>query len=60
MKNPQETLSGLQNLSDTVIKSTLEGMAFAQKLLFPDHPDSVFVEAFMKDAENSMKHFNAY
>lgn len=60
IKNPQETLSAIQNLNDTVIKSTLEGMAFAQKLLFPDHPDSVFVEAFMKDAENSMKYFNAY
>ncbi|KAL9190494.1 hypothetical protein ACHAXT_000200 [Thalassiosira profunda] len=37
-------------LTEVEVKRKLRALAFAQRVIFPDHPDSLFVPAFLKEA----------
>mmetsp|Transcript_35013 Transcript_35013/g.59443 ORF Transcript_35013/g.59443 Transcript_35013/m.59443 type:complete len:485 (-) Transcript_35013:121-1575(-) len=37
-------------LTETDVKRKLTALAFAQRVIFPDHPDSLFVRAFLREA----------
>ena len=41
-------------LSEEDARRKLKALAFAQRVIFPDHPDSLFVEAFLNEAWQSI------
>jgi hypothetical protein len=49
LKNPARELLLLQNLHDDVIQEKLFNLTLVQSILLPDHPKSLFVEAFLKE-----------
>ena len=51
VNNPKETLFHLSTLSDEIIDLKIKHLAFAQRLLFIDHPRSLFVPALLKEAK---------
>ena len=48
ISNPTSTLLELNNLPKEYIQSKLDGVKLAQRMLFPDHPNSLFVQAFLQ------------
>ena len=50
LRNPVGELGKLQDLSLELIKGKLEQLAMAQTVLMPDHPQSLFVQAFVREA----------
>jgi hypothetical protein len=50
LRNPTETLLKLRELSDEEIEMKIMHLAFAQKVIFTDHPESLFVPAILKEA----------
>ncbi len=49
--NAQQTLLQLQNISEEDLKTKIKHLAFAQRVIFTDHPQSLFVPAFLKEAQ---------
>lgn len=52
LNNPQEELAKLNDIPLHVIQQKLHSLAFAQRILLLEHPDSLFVPAFLKEARN--------
>ena len=50
LKNPLRELRKLNDLPQNEIQEKLDWLAFAQRLFFAEHPDSLFVEAFISQA----------
>jgi hypothetical protein len=58
LKDPVATVLLLSQLEEPFLKTKLNYLAFAQRLYFPDHPQSLFVPALMLEMEHAMKdHF---
>jgi hypothetical protein len=54
--DPAKELLKLMDLSEEEIRRKIEGLAFAQKVVLMDHPESLFVEAFLKESLYAFKH----
>lgn len=50
LADPLEELRKLQHLSDDVVKEMLSHLSIAQRILMLDHPQSLFVEALLREA----------
>ena len=50
IRDPAKELLRLMDLSEGAIRRKLEGLAFAQKVVLNDHPESLFVQAFLKES----------
>jgi len=50
IEDPLKELLELREMSPHDIQEKLQWLAFAQRLFFPEHPDSLFVPAFLKEA----------
>ena len=50
IRDPAKELLRLMDLSEGAIRRKLEGLAFAQKVVLIDHPESLFVQAFLKES----------
>ena len=50
IRDPAKELLKLMDLSEGAIRRKLEGLAFAQKVVLNDHPESLFVQAFLKES----------
>jgi hypothetical protein len=50
LEDPLQELLKLNDLSEAVIRDKLEALAFAQRVIQPDHPESLFVPAFLREA----------
>ena len=48
ISNPTQTLLKLRDLPKELLQQKLNGLQFAQRVLFPDHPESLFVPAFLQ------------
>jgi hypothetical protein len=55
IRDPQAELNKLQLLSTAEIKTKVDALAFAQRVILPDHPESLFVPAFLKEATKAME-----
>ena len=53
--NPQGTLLKLTELQRPFIENKIANLALAQQVLLPDHPNSLFVESFLKEALVAME-----
>jgi Exostosin family len=64
IRDPAGVLNDLRNLSEDYIRQTLQALAFAQKVILIDHPESLFAHAFIKESlmsfQNSPTHFSMY
>jgi hypothetical protein len=50
IQNPHAAIESLRHLPDEWIKSKLQALAWAQRVLLMDHPNSLFVPAFLREA----------
>jgi hypothetical protein len=50
LQDPLRQLLKLRELSETEIRMKLSALAFAQRIITPDSPDSLFVPAFLREA----------
>jgi Exostosin family len=55
IKDPQHELLKLNDISDSVIEAKIANLSLAQRLLLPDHPESLFVPALVKEAMKAME-----
>ena len=55
MKDPVGELANLANLPDRLIAEKLQALAWAQRVVIPDHPESLFVPAFLWESQKAMK-----
>jgi hypothetical protein len=55
IRDPAGEVLKLLNLGEDEIRRKLEGLAFAQKVVVMDHPESLFVQAFLKESMASYK-----
>lgn len=55
ISNPQRSLLKLADINTTMIKEKIAYLSLAQRVLLPDHPESLFVPAFLKEAMVSME-----
>jgi len=53
--NPQKKLLELAEIPNSVIEEKLAYLSLAQRVLLPDHSESLFVPAFLKEAMIAMK-----
>ena len=51
VNNPQDTLRQLEDIPEETIELKIKHLAFAQRVLFSDHPQSLFIPAFVKEAK---------
>ena len=51
MKDPKKELSKLTEIKEVEIRERLLSLSWAQRVLIPDHPESLFVPAFLHEAE---------
>jgi hypothetical protein len=56
IRDPSAELLKLMYLSEEEIRRKIEALAFAQKVVLMDHPESLFVEAFLKESLYAFKH----
>ena len=56
IRDPAAELLKLMYLSEEEIRRKIEALAFAQKVVLMDHPESLFVEAFLKESLYAFKH----
>lgn len=55
VNNPWHVLHRVYSeLTEKQIRQKLQALEFAQRVVFPDHPDSLFVPAFLKEAWRSI------
>jgi hypothetical protein len=50
LQDPLRELHKLTDLTETEIREKVEALAFAQRVMLPDHPESLFVPAFLKES----------
>jgi len=55
IKDPGRELSKLTQLSNDWIRNKLKALASTQRILLPDHPESLFVPAFLREAKHAME-----
>ena len=55
LKNPQQLLASLDDLSELEIRTKLIALQYAQQVTCPDHPDSLFLPAFLREAHASFQ-----
>jgi hypothetical protein len=55
LRDPVGSMNVLRNLTNAEIQEKIDAMAFAQKVALHDHPESLFVPAFVKEAVNAME-----
>ena len=48
ISNPTQALLSLQDIPRNVMEAKIEGLKFVQRILFPDHPQTLFVPAFLQ------------
>ena len=53
VNNPTQTLLKLNDMSEDEIESKIKHLAFAQRVIFTDHPQSLFVPAFLREAKQA-------
>jgi Exostosin family len=53
--DPVATVLFLSQLEETYLRTKLNYLALAQRLFFPDHPQSLFVPALIQEMDNVMK-----
>lgn len=53
LRDPLKELSKIQDLTEDQIKEKLQWLAFAQRIFFTDHPESLFVPTFVKEAHRA-------
>ncbi len=53
VNNPAQTLLKLNDLSEDEIEAKIKHLAFAQRVMFSDHPQSLFVESFLREAKEA-------
>jgi hypothetical protein len=52
--NPEKELMALANLTEEFLRTKIEALQFAQQVALHDSPDSLFVPAFLKEAQMSI------
>jgi hypothetical protein len=50
MIDPAESLNGLRKVSESTIRVKLDALAFAQRVVLMDHPETLFGHAFVREA----------
>lgn len=55
LKNPQDHLASLQDITELEIHRKLIAMQYAQQVTCPDHPDSLFLPALLREADASFQ-----
>uniref|UniRef100_A0A7S3Q241 Exostosin GT47 domain-containing protein n=1 Tax=Chaetoceros debilis TaxID=122233 RepID=A0A7S3Q241_9STRA len=50
LNDPRKALLKLDNMTEDEIRVKIKHLAFAQRVIFTDHPRSLFVPAFLKEA----------
>jgi hypothetical protein len=55
VSSPWKIFEFIQNMTKNEISQKIQHLSFAQKVLFPDHPESLFVQAFLQEAILSFK-----
>lgn len=50
VSSPEKIFEVLENMSMKEISEKIQQLSFAQRVVFPDHPKSLFVQAFLKEA----------
>ena len=56
IRDPAMELLKLKELGETLIRRKLDALAFAQKVVLMDHPESLFVPAFVKESMYAYQH----
>jgi Exostosin family len=56
MRDPLHELLKLNDISDTVIEGKIANLSLAQRVLLPDHPESLFIPALLKEAMKAMEY----
>jgi hypothetical protein len=56
IRDPAKELLKLKDLGETWIRRKLDALAFAQKVVLMDHPESLFVPAFVKESMYAYQH----
>lgn len=57
ISDPLDSLLKLRSLPDPELQSKIAGVNFAQQVMFPEHPNSLFVPAFLREAESAMNKY---
>lgn len=55
LNNPQERLASLHDISELEIRMKLIALQYAQQVTCPDHPDSLFLPALLREADASFQ-----
>jgi len=55
IKDPLGELAKLADLPERLIAEKLQALAWAQRVVIPDHPESLFVPAFLWESQKAMK-----
>jgi hypothetical protein len=55
VNDPTSTLLKLNEMSEAERDAKIKHLAFAQRVIFTDHPSSLFVPAFLKEAQMASK-----
>jgi hypothetical protein len=55
INNPQEKLAALQDIPESVIRMKVIALRYAQQVTCPDHPDSLFLPALLREADASFQ-----
>ena len=48
ISNPTQALLKLRDIPTEILQSKIQALQFLQRVLFPDHPDTLFVPAYLK------------
>jgi hypothetical protein len=55
LNNPQDQLASLHDISELEIRTKLIALRYAQQVTCPDHPDSLFLPALLREADASFQ-----
>jgi hypothetical protein len=55
VNDPANTLQELDELSEDQVRAKLAALRFAQRVVAPDHPESLFVPAFLQETDQAQK-----
>ena len=53
LENPQQQLSSLEQIPEVEIRRKLVALQYAQQVTCPDHPESLFIPALLREADAS-------
>ena len=53
LRDPLKELQQLLNMTKGRIEGLLRSLSLAQRIIFPDHPESLFVQAFLKELKTA-------